>query len=167
MPEAPDGSRRDGFFEPACLCLCWCDFLGALHLGHGKSANQKRVIGWLKSRFMNEQNEKYRHKAKEVYRSYRNGLVHGYACKEGCFTYDDSGAYQHLDDVELDEKRSVAALHIPTLLDDMVAAVEAYGASLAANEIKSGKGSAEKFWKGLKEMREFVPKKTLCQKVLG
>ena len=26
-----------GFFEPVLLCLCWCDLLGALYCGDGKS----------------------------------------------------------------------------------------------------------------------------------
>jgi hypothetical protein len=138
-----------GYFEPVTLCLCWFDFLGALYSGVGEPANRERVVAWL--RFMGDINPKYRQYAEDLYRCYRNFLVHQYSPKRGGFGYGADG-HQHLDLLSPDNRPAeerTPYLDVPQLLDDLVAAIEKFREILTSKPLVPDHGSVEAFARAL------------------
>lgn len=127
--------RRIGFFEPVLLCLCWCDFLGALYLGEGFSNNERRIVQWFRGP-MQKQNRLYRTQAGKIYRAYRNGLVHGFAPTWFYVSFDEPAL--HLADF----KKNGVRIDFPTLLDDLVWAVRSYAAHLKSRLRRHGNVAA-------------------------
>src|SRR3989442_8527465 len=80
--------RAHGYFEPVLLCICWCDFLGALYLGEGKADDKRRIVQWLKGP-MDSQNALYRKHASKIHQAYRNGLAHGFQPNWFNISYDE------------------------------------------------------------------------------
>jgi len=80
----PKKSVGYGFFEPILLCLCWCDFLGALYCGDGKRVREGGIGNTKRSKIFIDEvlgavNARYREVSDELIRVYRHGTVHAYA----------------------------------------------------------------------------------------
>lgn len=80
----PKKSVGYGFFEPILLCLCWCDFLGALYCGDGKRVREGGIGNTKRSKIFIDEvlgavNPRYREVSDELIRVYRHGTVHAYA----------------------------------------------------------------------------------------
>src|SRR5437016_5381220 len=89
-----------GFFEPVLLCLCWCDFLGALYCGDGKSipaggiGNTKRSKKFIDD-ILGSVNPNYKKASSDLIKIYRHGTVHAFA-PAGTFDIRLSDKTNHL-----------------------------------------------------------------------
>lgn len=143
-------ARRHGYFEPVLLCLCWCDFLGALYFGEGIAADRRRIVGWLRGP-MAKQNRLYRTRAEKIYKAYRNGLVHGFEPKWFYLSYNETG--RHLTNFKTHGVR----IDIPTLLDDLIKAIYDFAMHLQKSR-KPVHGSIKAFNKGWQQTMRLANK---------
>jgi len=140
-----------GFFEPILLCLCWCDFLGALYTGDGRGVRDGGIGNKKRSEvFINEVltavNSNYGNVSDDLIKVYRNGTVHAYA-PAGVFDIRVSDANQHLK-----INRGVLTISIEHLLDDMMKAIEYFAKILHRDSKSLNKGSLAAFNKGRREL---------------
>lgn len=114
-----------GYYEPVILCLCWCDFLGALYCGDGKMGHTDRSKRFIEE-VMGHFNPSYRSVSGRLVKTYRHGPVHAFA-PAGSFnirTVDDA---EHLKQAENPDYLIVS---VKTLLDDLEKSVRFFAENL-------------------------------------
>jgi hypothetical protein len=147
----PTKQYGQGFFEPILLCMCWCDFLGALYCGDGKSTwaggigNSKRIRTFL-SELMATVNPAYKTASRPLLSVYRNGTVHAFA-PAGPFEIHDSEPARHL---TKNGKRLV--ISIDDLIKDLLEATRRLAIGLQKPGPTSTHGSLAAFNKGRQEL---------------
>lgn len=138
-----------GFFEPVLLCMCWCDFLGALYCGDGKSireggiGNTKRSKLYIKD-ILGQINKDYKNVAVYLVKVYRHGTVHAFA-PDGNF-HILMYSRKHLER-ESDGRVRISLKHF---LKDMIDGVKLFSRELGKNT--AGYGSLNAFNKGRREI---------------
>lgn len=140
-----------GFFEPVLLCFCWCDFLGALYTGDGKSAREGGMGNTKRSKVFIDDvlgaiNPAYKNVSDDLIKVYRHGPVHAYA-PSGSFDIMLSGKAQHLK--KSDSKVVISLEH---LLDELLAGVTHFAKILYRDSTALGKGTLVAFNKARKEL---------------
>lgn len=139
--------REHGYFEPVLLCICWCDFLGALYLGEGKGDDKRRIVQWLKGP-MASRNKLYRKHASKIHEAYRNGLVHGFQPNWFDISYDEPKDH-------LVVNGKIIKIDVSTLIDDMIASVGDFASQLSdkSGGMSTRHGSLEAFNHAAKELK--------------
>lgn len=151
VEKKPKKSIGYGFFEPILLCLCWCDFLGALYCGDGKN-NRDGGIGSTKrsKRFINEVlgalNPNYKKVSDDLIKVYRHGTVHAYA-PAGAFDIRRSDKGQHLQ--RKGGKVTISAEHF---LDDLLEGTKYFAKNLHNGPKSLSAGTLVAFNKARKEL---------------
>jgi hypothetical protein len=147
----PRKSIGYGFFEPILLCLCWCDFLGALYCGDGKSIREGGLGNTKRSEiFINDVlgaiNPDYRQVSADLIKIYRHGTVHAYA-PAGNFDIRVSDKVNHL---KLQRGRVILSLE--DLLTDMIKGVKLFAQTLHLDSQSLSRGSLVAFNKARTEL---------------
>lgn len=140
-----------GFFEPVLLCLCWCDFLGALYAGDGKDVRAGGMGNTKRSKVFIDDvlgaiNPAYKKVSDDLIKVYRHGPVHAYA-PSGSFDIRLSDKAQHL---KKSGGRVVVSLE--HLLDELLAGVTHFAKTLHRDSTSLGKGTLVAFNKARKEL---------------
>lgn len=140
-----------GFFEPVLLCFCWCDFLGALYAGDGKSVREGGIGNTKRSKVFIDNvlgaiNPAYMKTSDDLIKVYRHGLVHAYA-PSGSFDIRLSDKAQHL--TKSGDKVVISLEH---LLDEFLAGVTHFAKTLHQHSTSLEKGTLVAFNKARKEL---------------
>lgn len=147
----PRKSIGPGFFEPVLLSLCWCDFLGALYAGDGKSfrdggmGNTKRSKAFIDC-ILGSINPAYKKVSDDLIKVYRHGPVHAYA-PAGSFDIRLSDKTHHLK-----KSRLRVIISLEHLLDDLLAGVTYFAKTLHRDSISLRKGTLGAFNKARREL---------------
>ncbi len=141
-----------GFFEPIMLCLCWCDFLGALYCGSGKPQNKGGLGNTERSKiFISDVlgviNTDYKKSSCDLVKLFRNGMVHAYAPPDG-FDIRINDVSNHLKRNQHDK----LIISVEQLLVDMIEGINHFGKSLHLNSQVMSKGSLVAFNQGRNEI---------------
>jgi len=147
----PRKSIGYGFFEPILLCLCWCDFLGALYCGDGKSVREGGIGSTKRSKIFIDDvlgtvNPHYRQVSKDLIKVYRHGTVHAYA-PAGNFDIRLSDKANHL---KKESGRVIVSLE--HLLSDMLEGVRHFAKMLHLDSQSLSRGSLVAFNKARMEL---------------
>jgi hypothetical protein len=142
-----------GYFEPILLCLCWCDYLGALYVGdyrigekNWKYGNTKRTKAYIRY-ILGCVNPDYQEVYKSLVDIYRHGLVHAYAPRK--FHIRISRTKQHL---TVMNDRLVISLEC--FLDEMIKGVRCF-ASILKEDNNAGVGTLAAFNRARKELAQY------------
>jgi hypothetical protein len=147
----PKKSIGYGFFEPILLCLCWCDFLGALYCGDGKGisgggiGNTKRSKKFI-DEILGAVNPEYKNVSRDLIRVYRHGTVHAFA-PAGTFEIRLSDKAHHL---RIEKDRVVVS--VEQLLDDLLVGTKYFAKRLRHVSTVLVPGTLGAFNKGRKEL---------------
>jgi hypothetical protein len=147
----PKKSIGYGFFEPILLCLCWCDFLGALYCGDGKSISAGGIGNTKRSKkFIDEVlgalNPGYKKVSRDLIMVYRHGTVHAFA-PAGTFNIRLSDKAQHLR-----KERARVIVSVEHLLDDLLGGTKYFAKNLRHVSTSLVPGTLGAFNKGRKEL---------------
>jgi len=147
----PKKSIGRGFFEPILLCLCWCDFLGALYCGDGKSVRDGGLGNTRRSEiFINEVlgtiNPGYRQVSADLIKIYRHGTVHAYAPAVN-FDIRLSDKANHLG-----RQSGKVIVSLEDLLTDMIKGVKLFATNIHLNSQSLSRGSLVAFNKARTEL---------------
>ena len=140
-----------GFFEPLLLCFCWCDFLGALYAGDGKSSNSGGIGNTKRSKafiedVLGEINPAYKNVSEDLIKVYRHGTVHAYA-PSGSFDIRISDKDHHLT-----KSGDNIVISLEHLLDDLLSGVMHFAKTLRRDSMSLEKGTLAAFNKARKEL---------------
>lgn len=140
-----------GFFEPLLLCFCWCDFLGALYAGDGKSMREGGIGNTKRSKVFIDDilgaiNPVYRKVSAELIKVYRHGPVHAYA-PSGSFDIRLSDKAHHLT-----KSGHTVVISLEHLLDELLAGVTHFSKTLRQSSMLLEKGTLVAFNKARKEL---------------
>lgn len=142
-----------GFFEPILLCLCWCDFLGALYCGHGQQRNKgglsnaARMTPFIVD-VLGGVNSRYKAVAGDLVRVYRHGSVHAYA-PAGAFDISTRDSANHLK-----KRKQCLTISLDDLLCEMVAATQYFATVLKVESKSIAKGTLGAFNKARAELQQ-------------
>jgi len=147
----PKKSIGYGFFEPILLCLCWCDFLGALYCGDGKSISAGGIGNTKRSKkFIDEilgaVNSEYKNVSHDLIRVYRHGTVHAFAPTR-TFEIRLSDKAHHL---RIENDRVVVS--VEQLLDDLLGGTKYFAKRLRHVSTSLMPGTLGAFNKGRREL---------------
>lgn len=151
VEKKPKKSIGYGFFEPVLLSLCWCDFLGALYCGDGKSipaggiGNTKRSKKFIND-ILGALNPKYRNVSHDLIKIYRHGTVHAFA-PAGPFHITLSDKGQHLR-----KEKGRVTISVADLLDDLLGGTKHFAKILRNASTSLMPGNLGAFNKGRKEL---------------
>ncbi len=148
----PKKSIGYGFFEPVLLCLCWCDFLGALYIGDGKSIRDGGIGNTKRSKMFIDGvlatvNPNYKTVSNDLIKVYRHGTVHAYA-PVGAFDIRLSDKGQHLRN-----KGGRVTVSVEHLLDELLEGNKCFAKILHNDSRSLSAGSLVAFNKARKELR--------------
>lgn len=147
----PKKSIGYGFFEPILLCLCWCDFLGALYCGDGKSistggiGNTKRSKKFI-SEVLGALDPSYKKVSHDLIKVYRHGTVHAFA-PAGKFDITLSDKDQHLR-----KEKGRVTMSVEGLLDDLLEGTKHFAKILHDGSTSLLPGTLRAFNKARKEL---------------
>lgn len=140
-----------GFFEPVLLRFCWCDFLGALYAGDGKSVRDGGMGNTKRSKLFIDDilgsiNPAYKKLSNDLIKVYRHGPVHAYA-PAGSFDIRLSDRTEHLK-----KPGSRVIISLEHLLDDLLASVMHFARTLHRDSTSLRKGTLVAFNKARREL---------------
>ena len=151
----PPQNLGHGYFEPITLCLCWCDFLGALYCGDGKMGNTERSKTYI-TEVLGMQNARYKSAAKHLVKTYRNGPVHAYA-PEGNFNIVLNNKDEHLAEKQ---KPFCLVVSVDTLLSDLEQSVVWYAENIRKTGGSSGHGTLAALNQARRDLLNYVEEET-------
>jgi hypothetical protein len=143
----PPKSIGRGYFEPVLLCLCWCDFLGALYVGIGKKRSTDRSLAFIKG-VLAKIKPGYEAAAKELVSVYRHGTVHAYA-PAGPFDIRINDSAIHLT-----RSGNRLVISLDALTKDLIDATKSYSSAMSESDSELTRGSLAAFNKGRRELQK-------------
>ena len=141
-----------GFFEPILLCLCWCDFLGALYSGYGRPhnegglSNEGRMTAFIVD-ILGHVNPRYKGVSRDLVRVYRHGTIHAYA-PAGRFHIVTRDQKKHLQ-----KRGNLLTISLDDLLREMIAATKHFATVLKAESKSFKSGTLVAFNKARSELQ--------------
>lgn len=151
VDKKPKKSVGRGYFEPILLCLCWCDFLGALYCGdgnptwHGGLGSTKRSKIFIEN-ILGTINPDYKNMSDDLIAVYRHGTVHAYAPLRG-FEIKLSDNLGHLN-----KNNGRLTISLEDFLNDLLEGVKYFSKVLHKDSQALTPGSLVAFNKARKEL---------------